>query len=149
MTDLSNLKPPEGATQSRKRVGRGHGSTFGGTSGRGDKGQNARSGGPRHPRFEGGQTPIYRRLPKFGFSNVNFRTEFSIVNIDELEETFDDGDVVDVQTLIDEGLAKGNQDGIKILGRGELTTELTVKAHKFSESAQAAIEDVGGTAEVI
>ncbi len=149
MTDLSNLKPPEGATQSRKRVGRGHGSTFGGTSGRGDKGQNARSGGPRHPRFEGGQTPIYRRLPKFGFSNVNFRTEFSIVNIDELEETFDDGDVVDVQTLIDEGLTKGNQDGIKILGRGELTTELTVKAHKFSESARAAIEDVGGTAEVI
>lgn len=149
MTDLSNLKPPEGATQSRKRVGRGHGSTKGGTSGRGTKGQNARSGGRRHPRFEGGQTPIYKRLPKFGFSNEKFRNEFEIINVDVLERRFDDGDVVDPEVLVDQGLVKRNHDGIKILGRGELTKSLTVKAHKFSASAREQIEDVGGNAEVI
>lgn len=149
MTDLSNLKPPEGANQSRKRVGRGIGSTYGRTAGKGTKGQNARSGGRRHPRFEGGQTPIYKRLPKFGFSNEKFRNEFSIVNVDALERAYDDGDVVDADSLVERGLVKRNHDGIKILGRGELTKSLTVKAHKFSDSARAQIEDVGGNAEVI
>ena len=148
MTDLSNLKPPEGATESKKRLGRGHGSTHGGSAGRGTKGQNARSGGRRHPRFEGGQTPIYRRLPKFGFSNKEYRNDFSIINVDTLESVFDDGDIVDEDSLVDRGLIKRNHDGIKILGRGELTISLTVKANKFSESARAKIEDVGGTAEV-
>ncbi len=149
MTDLSNLKPPEGATRSRKRVGRGHGSTKGGSAGRGTKGQNARSGGRRHPRFEGGQTPIYKRLPKFGFSNANFRRTFEIVNLDQLEELFEAGDVVDEEALVEKGLVRKNNDGIKVLGRGELTIELTVKANRFSESARAAIEEVGGNAEVI
>lgn len=149
MTDLSNLKPPEGATSSRKRVGRGSGSTHGTTAGRGTKGQNARSGGRRHPRFEGGQTPLFKRLPKFGFSNEKFRKEYSIVNLDDLERLYEDGDVVDEDSLIERGLVKRNHDGIKILGRGELTKSLTVKAHKFSKSAKAAIEDVEGSAEVI
>ncbi len=149
MTDLSNLKPPKGANSSRKRVGRGDASTFGTTAGKGTKGQNARSGGPRHPRFEGGQTPLYKRLPKFGFSNHKFRKTFLIVNLEDLERLFEEGDVVDEQTLGDRGLVKRNHDGIKILGRGELTKSLTVKAQKFSKSAKAAIEDVGGSAEVI
>ncbi len=149
MTDLSNLKPPEGARTSRKRVGRGDGSTFGTTAGKGTKGQNARSGGRRHPRFEGGQTPLYKRLPKFGFSNQKFRRTFSIVNLEDLDRLFDEGDVVNEESLIERGLVKRNHDGIKILGRGELTKSLTVNAHKFSKSAAAAIEDVGGSAEVI
>lgn len=149
MSDLSNLKPPEGARNTRKRVGRGDGSTHGTTAGRGTKGQNARSGGRRHPRFEGGQTPLFKRLPKFGFSNEKFRKTYSIVNLDDLERLFDEGDVVDEESLIDRGLVKRNHDGIKILGRGELTKTLTVKAQKFSKSAEAAIEDVGGSAEVI
>lgn len=149
MTDLSNLKAPKGATHSRKRVGRGAGSTVGKTSGRGHKGQNARSGGPRNPRFEGGQTPLYKRLPKVGFSNAKFRKKIVIVNLEDLEANFEAGDVVDEQALRELGLIKGSYDGIKILGRGELTTKLTVKAQKFSKSAQATIEDVGGSAEVI
>ena len=149
MTDLSNLKAPEGATKSRKRVGRGPGSTLGKTSGRGSKGQNARSGGKTHPRFEGGQTPLYKRLPKLGFSNAKFRKKIVIVNLEDLEGRFEDGEVVDEQALRDRGLIKGNHDGIKILGRGELTKKLTVKAHKFSKSARATIEDVGGSVEVI
>ena len=149
MTDLSNLKAPEGANRRRKRVGRGPGSTDGKTAGRGTKGQNARSGGSRHPRFEGGQTPLYRRLPKFGFSNENFRNDFTIINLDTLDSVFEAEDVVDAESLIEKGLIKRNHDGIKILGRGELTKVLTVKAHKFSKSARAAIEDVGGSVEVI
>ncbi len=149
MTDLSNLKAPEGATKSRKRVGRGPGSTLGKTSGRGSKGQNARSGGKTHPRFEGGQTPLYKRLPKLGFSNAKFRKKIVIVNLEDLEARFEEGEVVDEQALRDRGLIKGNHDGIKILGRGELTKKLTVKAHKFSKSAQATIENVGGSVEVI
>lgn len=149
MTDLSNLKAPKGATSSRKRVGRGPGSKYGKTAGRGTKGQNARSGGRRHPRFEGGQTPLYKALPKFGFSNEKFRKRYSIVNLEDLERCFEAGAVVDEDSLIDRGLIKRNHDRIKILGRGELTKALTVKAHKFSKSAQAAIEDVEGNAEVI
>lgn len=149
MTDLSNLKAPKGAKRSRQRLGRGPGSTTGKTAGRGTKGQNARSGGRRHPRFEGGQTPLYRRLPKFGFSNQRFRKEIAIVNLDELEERFEDGEVVDEESLRQRGLLKGKQDGIKVLGRGELTKALTVKVQKFSKSAREAIEEVGGTAEVI
>lgn len=149
MTDLSNLKAPEGATSSKKRVGRGPGSTDGGTAGRGHNGQKSRSGGNVHPRFEGGQTPLHRRLPKFGFSNQKFRKRFSIVNLQDLERVFEDGATVDRESLRERGLVKRNHDGIKILGKGELTKSLTVKAHKFSKSAQAAIETVGGTAEVI
>ena len=149
MTDLSNLKPPKGAKRSPKRVGRGPGSTYGKTAGRGTKGQNARSGGRRHPRFEGGQTPLYKRLPKFGFSNQKFRKDYVIVNLLDLERAFEEGEVVDEESLIERGLVKRNHDGIKILGKGELTKKLTVKAHKFSKSARAAIEDVEGSAEVI
>lgn len=149
MSDLSNLKGPKGANRPSKRVGRGPGSTFGTTAGRGSKGQNARSGGRRHPRFEGGQTPLFKRLPKVGFSNQKFRNEYSIINLEDLERVFEAGDVVDAEALIEGGLIKSNHDAIKILGRGELTKALTVKAHKFSKSAQAAIEAVEGTAEVI
>ena len=149
MTDLSKLKAPKGATKPRKRLGRGPGSTVGGSAGRGTKGQNARSGGRRHPRFEGGQTPLYKRLPKFGFSNEKFRKRYEIVNLLDLETAFEAGDVVDEESLRDRGLVKRNHDGIKILGKGELTKALTVKAQKFSKSARAAIEDVGGSAEVI
>lgn len=149
MTDLSNLKAPEGATHSKKRVGRGPGSTLGKTAGRGQDGQKSRSGGKIQPGFEGGQTPLHRRLPKFGFSNDKFRKRFSIVNLQDLERVFADGETVDAESLRERGLVKRNRDGIKILGKGELTINLTVKAHKFSQSAKAAIEAVGGSAEVI
>ncbi len=149
MTDLSNLKAPEGATKKKKRVGRGPGSTFGTTAGRGTKGQNARSGGPRHPRFEGGQTPLYKRLPKWGFSNEKFRKNYSIVNLDRLDDLFEEGDEVTPETLVDAGVIRKNHERVKILGRGEITKALTVHAHKFSTSAQTAIENAGGSAEVI
>lgn len=149
MTDLSNLQAPEGATKNRKRVGRGTGSTLGKTSGRGQKGQKARSGGSVHPRFEGGQMPIHRRLPKFGFSNKKFAKTFSIVNLRDLERVFEAGDLVDEASLRERGLIKQNHGGLKILGDGGLTKSLTVKAQKFSAAAKAAIENVGGSAEVI
>jgi large subunit ribosomal protein L15 len=149
MSDLSNLKPPAGATSDRKRVGRGPGSTLGKTAGRGQKGQKSRSGGSIHPRFEGGQMPLHMRLPKFGFSNAKFRTHFSIVNLQDLEERFEDGETVDEEALRARGLVKGPHDGIKILARGELSKKLSVKATKFSKSARAAIEQAGGSAEVI
>lgn len=146
--DLSNLKRPEGARTKRKRVGRGFGSGLGKSAGRGTKGQNARSGGRVHPRFEGGQMPIFRRLPKFGFRNST-ADEGTIVNVRSLEETFSDGDTVDVETLEAEGLVSGSYDYVKILGDGELTISLTVRAHKFSGSAEEKIEAAGGTVEVI
>lgn len=149
MTDLSNLHAPDGATKDRKRVGRGPGSTLGKTAGKGHKGQKARSGGSVHPRFEGGQTPLHRRLPKFGFSNKKFAKTFSIVNLHELERVFEAGELVDEASLRERGLIKRNHDGIKVLGNGELTKSLTVKAQKFSASAKAAIENVGGSVEVI
>ncbi len=144
--DLSELKPPRGSRHDKKRVGRGTGSTLGKTSGRGQKGQNARSGGRVHPRFEGGQMPLFRRLPKQGFRNWNAK-QVAVVNVRDLERVFDDGDQVDVDILRDRGLVKGKIDEVKILGDGELTKSLTVSAHKFSSSARAKIESAGGTAE--
>lgn len=144
---LHDLKPAEGSRKNRKRVGRGIGSGHGKTSGRGHKGQNARSGGGVRPGFEGGQNPIYRRLPKRGFHNPN-RKEYAIVNLSTLNR-FQEGTEVTPALLKDAGVVKNFKDGLKILGDGELTVKLHVKAHKFSKSAQEKITAVGGTAEVI
>ena len=134
--------------KNRKRVGRGPGSGTGKTSGKGHKGQNARSGGGVRPGFEGGQLPLYRRLSKRGFNNYNFRTVYATVNVGDLER-FEEGTVVTKELLIEVGLVKKELDGIKILGNGNLTKKLTVKADKFSSTAKAKIEDIGGTTEVI
>ena len=142
--DLSNLRPAEGSKQNKFRKGRGHGSGNGKTAGYGHKGQKARSGAPR-PGFEGGQMPLYRRIPKRGFTNRNTK---EIVAISELER-FEDGAVVDVKTLIESGVIKNPRDGVKILGNGEFTKKLTVKANAFSASAKERIEALGGTAEVM
>lgn len=132
----------------RKRIGRGPGSGSGKTSGKGHKGQNARSGGGVRPGFEGGQLPLYRRLSKRGFNNYNFRINYATVNVGDLER-FADGTEVTKELLIETGLVKKELDGIKILGNGNLTKKLTVKANKFSSSAKTKIENVGGTTEVI
>ena len=147
---LNELRYNEFSTnsKSRKRVGRGPGSGNGKTSGKGEKGQNARSGGGVRPGFEGGQLPLYRRLSKRGFNNYNFRTVYATVNVSDLE-VFEEGTVVTKELLIEKGLVKKELDGIKVLGNGELTKKLTVKANKFSSSAKAKIENVGGTIEVI
>ena len=145
--NLSNLKPASGSTKNRKRIGRGQGSGYGGTSTRGHKGAKSRSGYSRKIGFEGGQMPLQRRVPKFGFTNIN-RVEYQGINLDQLQMLVDNKvitDTVDVQTLVANGLANKN-DLIKILGRGELKAKLTVTAHKFSASAQAAIEKLEGTA---
>ncbi len=145
--DLSNLKPADGAKQSDNfRRGRGHGSGNGKTAGKGHKGQKARSGATR-PGFEGGQMPLYRRIPKRGFTNRNSKTIVGI-NIDALE-VFDNDAVVSVETLIEQGIVKNPRDGVKILGNGELTKKLTVQANAFSKNAVEKIEAVGGKAEVI
>lgn len=145
---LHELKPNEGSVQTRKRVGRGPGSGLGKTSGKGHKGQNARSGGGVRPGFEGGQLPLFRRLPKRGFNNYEFRTEYAIVNVGDLNE-FKDGSVIELSNLKESGLVKKEKDGIKILGNGELTKKLTVKANKFSSTAKQKIENAGGKIEVI
>ncbi|HSP98604.1 MAG TPA: 50S ribosomal protein L15 [Candidatus Dormibacteraeota bacterium] len=145
--DLSDLKPAPGSRSSRKRLGRGPGSGLGKTSGRGHKGRGARSGGNTHPRFEGGQMPLQRRLPKRGFHNP-FRQVFSIVNLAKLEAAFESGAIVDPETLAARGLVRRNQK-VKVLGQGTLSKALTVKAHAFSESAKAAIGKAGGNAEVM
>lgn len=134
--------------KNRKRIGRGPGSGNGKTSGKGHKGQNARSGGGVRPGFEGGQLPLYRRLSKRGFNNYNFRTVYATVNVGDLNR-FEEDTVVTKELLIEVGLVKKELDGIKILGNGELTKKLTVKANKFSSTAKAKIENVGGTTEVI
>ena len=134
--------------KNRKRIGRGPGSGTGKTSGKGHKGQNARSGGGVRPGFEGGQLPLYRRLSKRGFNNYNFRTVYATVNVGDLER-FEEGTTVTKELLIEVGLVKKELDGIKVLGNGELTKKLTVKADKFSSTAKAKIENVGGTTEVI
>ena len=134
--------------KNRKRVGRGPGSGSGKTSGKGHKGQNARSGGGVRPGFEGGQLPLYRRLSKRGFNNYNFRTVYATVNVSDLER-FDEGTVVDTALLKNVGLINKELDGVKVLGNGELTKKLTVKANKFSDTAKEKIENVGGTTEVI
>jgi len=145
--ELSNLRPKEGSKQSNNfRRGRGHGSGNGKTAGYGHKGQKARSGRPRIG-FEGGQMPLYRRLPKRGFKNYNHK-EITVINLDRLEK-FEDGQVVDIQALLDAGIIKEVCDGVKVLGNGELTKKLTVKANAFSAAAKEKIEALGGTAEVI
>ena len=145
--DLSNLRPAEGSKHSDNfRRGRGHGSGNGKTAGKGHKGQKARSGAPR-PGFEGGQMPLYRRLPKRGFTNINSK-EIVGINVSVLER-FENDSVVSVETLLETGVIKNPQDGVKILGNGELTKKLVVKANAFSEGAKAKIEAVGGTCEVI
>ena len=145
--DLSNLKPAEGAVQSDNfRRGRGHGSGNGKTAGKGHKGQKARSGAPR-PGFEGGQMPLYRRIPKRGFTNRNTKTIIAI-NVSDLER-FDNGADVTIETLLESGIIKKTCDGVKILGKGELTKKLNVSANAYSESAKEKIEALGGKAEVI
>ena len=145
--DLSNLRPADGAKHSDNfRRGRGHGSGNGKTAGKGHKGQKARSGATR-PGFEGGQMPLYRRIPKRGFTNRNSKTIVGI-NISALE-VFDNEAVVSVETLLEQGIVKNPKDGVKILGNGELTKKLTVQANAFSKSAVEKIEAVGGKAEVI
>ena len=145
--DLSNLKPAEGATHNDNfRRGRGHGSGNGKTAGKGHKGQKARSGAPR-PGFEGGQMPLYRRIPKSGFKNRNTK-EIVGINIDRLEK-FDNDAVVTVAALVEAGIVSNPRDGVKILGNGELTKKLTVQANAFSASAKEKIEALGGKAEVI
>ena len=145
--DLSNLKPAEGSKHSDSfRRGRGHGSGNGKTAGKGHKGQKARSGAPR-PGFEGGQMPLYRRLPKRGFTNRNTK-EIIAIDVSALER-FENDAVVTVESLMDIGIIKNPRDGVKILGDGELTKKLTVKVNAFSDGAKAKIEAVGGTCEVV
>ncbi|MCI8332893.1 MAG: 50S ribosomal protein L15 [Clostridiales bacterium] len=144
---LHELSPAPGSAKAAWRKGRGPGSGNGKTAGRGHKGQNARSGGGVRPGFEGGQNPLYRRLPKRGFHN-KFSTVYSIVNVERLN-AFDEGAVVDINTLLESGVISKANDGLKILGRGEITKKLTVKASIFSETAKAKIEAAGGKAEVI
>ena len=146
---IHTIQPQVGAVTSSKRLGRGIGSGLGKTSGKGHKGQWARSGGGVRPGFEGGQTPIARRLPKRGFNNKNFSITYDVVNVEKLN-VFEDGAVVTVSELVEAGLVtlKSNG-GVKVLGNGQLEKKLTVKANKFSASAKEAIEKAGGTVEVI
>jgi large subunit ribosomal protein L15 len=141
--ELNNLKPKKGSRHAKKRVGRGPGSGHGKTAGRGEKGQKSRSGFSRQMGFEGGQMPLHRRLPKRGFTNI-FKRDYAVVNVSDLER-FDAGATVDEAALRSAGLVKGQHDGIKILGDGELSKKLTVNAHKFSKSAREIIEKAGGT----
>jgi len=145
--NLSELRPAAGSRKDRKRIGRGAGSGLGKTSGKGHKGQNARSGGGVKAGFEGGQMPLQRRLPKRGFTPLTKKV-YSLVNLRQLEN-FESGSTVNAEALIAAGMIKGVADGIKILGDGELTKKLTVQAHKFSKSAQEKIVSAGGKAEVI
>jgi large subunit ribosomal protein L15 len=144
---LHELKPGQGAKHKAKRVGRGIGSGHGKTSGRGHKGQKARSGGGVRPGFEGGQMPLQRRIPKRGFTNI-FKKEYSIVNLERLN-MFEEGSVVTPELLIQEGVIKSSYQRVKVLGDGEIDRALTVRAHKFSKTAAERIEAAGGKAEVI
>lgn len=145
---LHELRPSEGAFKTSKRLGRGTGSGLGKTSGKGHKGQNARSGGGVRPGFEGGQLPLFRRLPKRGFSNAMFKVEYATINVSDLEK-FENGAVVTPELLKEMGILKKQLAGVKVLGNGELTKKLTVKANKFSQTAIEKIEAIGGKAEVI
>ncbi|MUK90490.1 50S ribosomal protein L15 [Ornithinibacillus sp. L9] len=144
---LHELKASEGTRKNRNRVGRGTSSGNGKTSGRGHKGQNARSGGGTRPGFEGGQMPLFQRLPKRGFTNIH-RKEFAIVNLDALNR-FEDGTEITPELLLEEGVVSNLKAGLKVLGNGSIEKKLTVKAHKFSASAKEAIEAAGGKVEVI
>ncbi|KMJ56806.1 50S ribosomal protein L15 [Bacillus sp. LL01] len=144
---LHELKPNEGSRKERNRVGRGTGSGNGKTSGRGHKGQNARSGGGVRPGFEGGQTPLFQRLPKRGFTNIH-RKEYAIINLDALNR-FDEGTEVTPELLVETGLVSKLNAGLKVLGNGSVEKKLTVRAHKFSSAAKEAIEAAGGSVEVI
>ncbi|MGZ3457451.1 MAG: 50S ribosomal protein L15 [Archangium sp.] len=145
MTTLNNLKRPEGSWHRKKRVGRGQGSGLGKTAGRGGKGQKARTGNMRFEGFEGGQSPLQRRLPKFGFISPN-RVTYAVVNLADLEG-FAAGATVDVEALEKRGLVKGRYDGVKVLGNGSLTKKLTLRVHKASASAREAIQKAGGSVE--
>ncbi len=147
MTTLNSLKAPKGSRHRKKRVGRGQGSGLGKTAGRGGKGQKARSGNMRFEGFEGGQSPLQRRMPKFGFISPN-RVEYAVVNVGDLDG-FEAGATVDEQALKTAGLVKGRYDGVKVLARGELTKKLTLRVHKLSEAARAAVEKAGGAVEVL
>ena len=144
---LHDLAPAAGSTHEAKRVGRGHGSGWGKTAAKGHKGQNARSGGGVRPGFEGGQTRLARRIPKRGFNNI-FATRYTAINVSDLEK-FVDGTVVDTELLKAAGIIKKENDGVKVLGNGELTKKLTVKATAFSATAKEKIEKAGGEAEVV
>ncbi len=144
---LHELRPAKGSTKKRKRLGRGTATGQGKTAGRGQDGQNSRSGGGVRPGFEGGQMPIYRRLPKRGFTNI-FKKEWTIVNLEDLNK-FEDGTVITPELLTEEGVVKKVKYGLKVLGNGKLEKKLTIKAHKFSKSAIEKIETAGGKAEVI
>ena len=145
---LHELEKNIGATQRKKRVGRGPGSGLGKTSGRGQKGQKARSGGSINPVFEGGQLPLYRRLPKRGFTNAKFKTTYATINLEDLNR-FEEGTVVTPALLKDTGLVKKQYDGVKVLGTGNLEKKLTIQANKFSDSALEKIKEAGSKAEVI
>ena len=145
---LSELKPAPGSKHAKKRLGRGPGSGLGKTAGKGHKGQKARSGGGKGPYFEGGQTPLQRRMPKRGFTNI-FKKEYVVLNVEVLDAKFDAGATVDTQALVSSGLVSNPRDGIRILGRGDITKALNVKAKGFSESAKEKIIAAGGSIEVI
>lgn len=144
---LHELKPVDGARKARKRLGRGSGSGTGKTSGKGQKGQKARSGGGVRPGFEGGQLPLFQRIPKRGFKNVN-RKEYAVINLDDLNK-FEIGEVITPEVLLSRNVLKKTLDGVKILANGQLEKAITVKAHKFSKAAEQAITQAGGTIEVI
>ena len=145
---LHELSPVEGSKKDARRIGRGHGSGWGKTAGKGHKGQKARAGHGMRPGFEGGQMPLQRRIPKRGFNNI-FAKKIVTVNVGTLEKKFENGAVVDTQALVDAGIVKSSFDGVKILSNGTLTKSLTVKANAFSESAKTKIEAVGGKTEVV
>lgn len=145
---LNSVKPNPGAVKAKKRVGRGPGSGTGKTAGRGENGQNSRSGGGVRIGFEGGQTPLFRRLPKRGFTNARFKKVYAVINLDDLNR-FEDGAEITPEILKDMGLIKNMQDGLKILGNGKLEKKLNIKANKFSKKATEEIEKLGGKAEVI
>jgi large subunit ribosomal protein L15 len=146
--ELHNLKPAEGATRKRKRIGRGPGSGNGKTAGRGHKGQRSRSGYSRRYGFEGGQMPLVRRIPKRGFTNI-FRVGYQVVNLRDLDKHFSDGETVTVEGLTEKGLIRRGKKPVKVLAAGELGKKLTVQVHAFSKTAQASIEAAGGSCEAV
>jgi large subunit ribosomal protein L15 len=145
---LNDLTPAPGSRKDRKRVGRGHGSGYGGRSGRGNKGQNSRAGGGKGPGFEGGQNPLHMRMPKLGGFKNRRRVEFAVINVGRLEELFSAGDTVDIDALFSKGVIKSKMVPVKVLGDGEITKAFTVRVDKVSAPAQAKIEAAGGTVEL-